>query len=78
MPLPNTDDNHVTKKTSEVLYQKILNAFYDGVHITDCDGNVLYVNEAFLDLLGETRDNYLNRNIFDMLKIGRASCRERV
>lgn len=49
------------------LYQKMLDAFYDGVHITDGDGNVIYVNDAFLELLGETRENYLNNSIYKML-----------
>lgn len=69
MTYSDANDNSNVHHSSEVLlYHKILDAFYDGVHITDCDGRVLYVNDAFLELLGETRENYLTKNIFDMLE----------
>ena len=59
------------KRTQEELHrsQRDLGDFFEnasiGLHWVGPDGTILRVNQAELDLLGYTRDNYVGRNIIE-------------
>jgi PAS domain S-box-containing protein len=64
----------------QYLCNEMLNKLDDGIYITDELGKTLYVNDAFENLSGLTRDDLIGRNVQD-LKIENTlpnSCCERV
>ncbi len=58
----------------EGLRQKELDAIidssYDGLYITDGDGNTLRINQAFERIMGVTADECVGRNMADLVKDG--------
>ena len=50
------------------LFHQMFNAIYDGIFITDAEGRVLYVNDAFLCLAGTARADL--KSIFQMVEDG--------
>ena len=54
----------------ELDFRKVCEHNYDPIHITDGEGNILFINEAYSRVTGITPDIYLGRNIFDVEREG--------
>jgi PAS domain S-box-containing protein len=54
------------RKKTEELYRSLLDTSFDSFWLADADGRFLDVNEAFLDLLGYSREEILGMRISDI------------
>ena len=54
----------------EVDFRRVCEHNYDPIHITDGEGNILFINEAYTRITGITPEIYLGRNIFDVEREG--------
>lgn len=52
------------------LYEAIVDNLYDGITVTDSQGEILLVNQALEKLSGITRTSYMGRNIRDIIQSG--------
>lgn len=50
------------------LYNEMLNKLKDGIYITDEEGITIYVNDAFLNLSGLTREQIIGKSVYDLRK----------
>ena len=53
-------------KKKEERFKKIINGSIDGFAITNMDGRIIEVNEAYCQLLGYTRDEILHMSFMDL------------
>ena len=54
----------------EVDFRRVCEHNYDPIHITDGEGNILFINEAYPRITGIAPEIYLGRNIFDVEREG--------
>ena len=54
----------------EVDFRRVCEHNYDPIHITDGEGNILFINEAYTRVTGIAPETYLGRNIFDVEREG--------
>ncbi len=52
------------------LLWRVIDSSYDGIFLTDGDGDILYCNEAFLKISGLRRDAVQGRKIGDLIAAG--------
>ncbi|WDV44985.1 sigma 54-interacting transcriptional regulator [Clostridiaceae bacterium M8S5] len=50
------------------FYNEMFNKLLDGIYITDEYGKTLYVNDAFINLSGLSRDVLLGKNVYELRK----------
>ncbi|HBV67110.1 MAG TPA: transcriptional regulator [Clostridiales bacterium] len=54
--------------SQQYLYNEMLNKLKDGIYITDEEGVTTYVNDAFLNLSGLTREQIIGKSVYDLRK----------
>lgn len=54
--------------SQQYLYNEMLNKLKDGIYITDELGTTTFVNDAFLNLSGLTRDQIIGKTVYDLRK----------
>jgi PAS domain S-box-containing protein len=54
------------QKQLQIRYETILKTALDGFWITDTEGNILEVNEAYCNMVGYSREELLSMNIADL------------
>lgn len=54
--------------SQQYLYNEMLNKLKDGIYITDEEGITTYVNDAFLNLSGLTREQIIGKSVYDLKK----------
>lgn len=64
------NDDSIEANISKEIFTSIMDAIDDGVFITDHEGNVLFVNNAYLHLTSLRREDLLNRSIQNLVKKG--------
>lgn len=52
------------------FYKDVLDNLYDGILISDKEGNVIYINEQYTNITGLTKDVILNKNLQDLMDKG--------
>jgi PAS domain S-box-containing protein len=57
-------------RESEEDYRRIIETANEGIFITDPDGNILFINNKFTDMIGYTRDEIVGRQKVDFLVEG--------
>jgi len=67
-------DNELEKQivrlsSQQYLYNEMLNKLKDGIYITDEEGTTTFVNDAFLNLSGLTREQIIGKTVYDLRKI---------
>jgi transcriptional regulator with PAS, ATPase and Fis domain len=60
------------KMIQEDTHKKILDALPVGIYLCDTNGNVVYINDAYADILEIEKDDILNKNIVDIIPKTRA------
>lgn len=50
----------------QYLYNEMLNKLKDGIYITDEEGTTLYVNDAFINLSGLTREQVIGKTVYEL------------
>ena len=50
----------------QYLYNEMLNKLEDGIYITDEQGETLYVNDAFLNLSGISREDLIGETVYNL------------
>ncbi len=68
-----TVGNELEKQVSRLssqqyLYNEMLNKLKDGIYITDDEGITTYVNDAFLNLSGLSREQIIGKNVYELKK----------
>lgn len=48
------------------IYNEMFNKLNDGIYITDDEGTTLYVNDAFLNLSGLTREQIIDKTVYEL------------
>lgn len=64
------NDDSIETGISKEIFVSIMDAIDDGVFITDHEGIVLFVNNAYLRLSGLQKENLLNQPIHNLVKQG--------
>lgn len=64
----NIEKNSIKKQERE--WEKLFNAFYDGVWVTDGEGRTVMINHAYEQLTGVKKENVLGRLAHDLLNEG--------
>ncbi len=69
--LDNTIFDEISKQVSylnhqQYLYNEMLNKLEDGIYITDEIGKTLYINDAFINLSGLSRDSLIGYNVQEL------------
>ncbi|MFA9422528.1 MAG: sigma-54 interaction domain-containing protein [Sedimentibacter sp.] len=59
----------VRLSSQQYLYNEMLNKLKDGIYITDEEGTTTYVNDAFLNLSGLTREQIIGKTVYDLRKL---------
>lgn len=54
--------------SQQYLYNEMLNKLKDGIYITDEEGTTTYVNDAFLNLSGLSREQIIGKSVYDLKK----------
>ena len=52
--------------SQQYLYNEMLNKLKDGIYITDGLGKTIFVNDAFLNLSGLTREQIIGNTVYDL------------
>ena len=52
--------------SQQYLYNEMLNKLKDGIYITDGLGTTIFVNDAFLNLSGLTREQIIGNTVYDL------------
>ena len=52
--------------SQQYLYNEMLNKLKDGIYITDEVGTTIFVNDAFLNLSGLTREQIIGKTVYDL------------
>ncbi|MFZ7103706.1 MAG: sigma-54 interaction domain-containing protein [Peptococcaceae bacterium] len=55
-------------KVENELLQKIIDASYDGIFITDCQGKAIYCNEAYLRISGLCKDKVIGYDMRSLIR----------
>ena len=55
--------------SQQYLHNEMLNKLKDGIYITDELGTTIFVNDAFLNLSGLTREQIIGKTVYDLRKI---------
>jgi len=50
----------------QYLYHEMFNKLNDGIYMTDEDGSTQYVNDAFINLSGLTREQIIGKTVYDL------------
>jgi len=50
----------------QYLYNEMFNKLDDGIYVTDDEGTTQYVNDAFINLSGLTRDQIIGKTVYDL------------
>lgn len=50
----------------QYLYHEMFNKLKDGIYMTDEDGSTQYVNDAFINLSGLTREQIIGKTVYDL------------
>jgi len=50
----------------QYIYNEMFNKLNDGIYITDEEGTTLYVNDAFINLSGLTRELIIDKTVYDL------------
>ena len=50
----------------QYIYTEMFNKLNDGIYITDEEGTTLYVNDAFINLSGLTRELIIDKTVYDL------------
>lgn len=59
----------IKKYLEEIVdFKEIVDKLYDGIYIADGDGNTLYVNQAYLNMTGLSKDDVVGKNVANLLK----------
>ena len=66
-------DNELKKQivrlsNQQYLYNEMLNKLKDGIYVTDEEGTTTYVNDAFLNLSGLTREQIIGKTVYELRK----------
>jgi PAS domain S-box-containing protein len=62
-------DKQIKRLSSQqYLHNEMLNKLKDGIYITDEEGITTYVNDAFLNLSGLTREQIIGESVYDLRK----------
>lgn len=62
-------DKQIKRLSSQqYLHNEMLNKLKDGIYITDEEGITTYVNDAFLNLSGLTREQIIGKSVYDLRK----------
>ncbi|MGB4439142.1 MAG: sigma 54-interacting transcriptional regulator [Sedimentibacter sp.] len=59
----------VRLSSQQYLYNEMLNKLKDGIYITDEEGTTIYVNDAFLNLSGLTREQIIGKTVYDLRRL---------
>lgn len=59
----------VRLSSQQYLYNEMLNKLKDGIYITDEEGTTTYVNDAFLNLSGLTREQIIGKTVYNLKKL---------
>lgn len=60
-------DKQIKRLSSQqYLYNEMLNKLKDGIYITDEEGITIFVNDAFLNLSGLSRDQIIGKSVYDL------------
>lgn len=63
--------DHLENLEEDVLdFEEIANHLYDGIYISDGDGNTLFVNNAYTRITGIPPERVLGRNVVDIIEEG--------
>lgn len=54
--------------SQQYLYNEMLNKLKDGIYITDEEGTTTYVNDAFLNLSGLSREQIIGKSVYELKK----------
>ncbi len=54
--------------SQQYLYNEMLNKLKDGIYITDDEGITTYVNDAFLNLSGLSREQIIGKSVYELKK----------
>lgn len=54
--------------SQQYLYNEMLNKLKDGIYITDEEGITTYVNDAFLNLSGLSREQIIGKSVYELKK----------
>ena len=54
--------------SQQYLYNEMLNKLKDGIYITDELGTTIYVNDAFLNLSGLSREQIIGKTVYELRK----------
>lgn len=58
----------VRLSNQQYLYNEMLNKLKDGIYVTDEEGTTTYVNDAFLNLSGLTREQIIGKTVYELRK----------
>ena len=62
-------DKQIKRLSSQqYLYNEMLNKLKDGIYITDEEGITTFVNDAFLNLSGLSREQIIGKSVYDLRK----------
>lgn len=50
----------------QYIYNEMFNKLNDGIYITDEEGTTLYVNDAFVNLSGLTREQVIDKTVYEL------------
>jgi len=54
------------------IHEKILDSLHVGIYLCDIDGKIIYINDAYAEILCSSKNNILNKNIVDVIPKTRA------
>ena len=58
---------HLNKQ--QYIYNEMFNKLNDGIYITDDEGTTLYVNDAFLNLSGLSREQVIDKTVYELRQL---------
>lgn len=58
------------EKNKYNIFKKIVESSYDGIYVTDGEGNTLFINQAYEDLTGLSIKDLQGRNMQALLEEG--------
>jgi len=59
----------VRLSSQQYLYNEMLNKLKDGIYITNEEGTTTFVNDAFLNLSGLTREQIIGKTVYNLRKL---------
>lgn len=52
------------------IFKKIVESSYDGIYVTDGEGNTLFLNQAYEDITGLSMKELQGKNMEELVKKG--------